>query len=160
MNHTNDAFVFKNIKDMIKTLKSDSDTNPKLIQLLRRVEELNHNEKVLKKEIKQGEEELHIKTKSVIENLSDEQVRSLLHEKWARAVEEAIMGMADEMLRSFTKRMEALTEKYAVTMSDIENEIRQTERSLSEMLCDLMGSEADMEGIKELRLLLRGTQNE
>lgn len=160
LNDANDAFVFKNIKDMIKTLKSDSDTNPELIQLLRRVEELNHNEKVLKKEIKQGEEELHIKTKSVIENLSDEQVRSLLHEKWARAVEEAIMGMADEMLRSFTKCIETLAEKYAVTMSDIENEIRHTEGSLYEMLCDLTGSEADMEGIKELRLLLRGAQNE
>ena len=41
-------------------------------------------------------------------------------------------------------------------MSDLEEEIRSTEASLSSMLSDLTGSDADMAGIHELQKLLGG----
>lgn len=41
-------------------------------------------------------------------------------------------------------------------MSDIEEEIRKTEKELSAMLSELTGSEADMAGIRELQKLIGG----
>lgn len=159
LNDTNDAFVIKNIKGVIKTLREDEADNKELISLLQNAVRLNDKEKKLKSEIKKDEEALHLKTKDVIESLSDEQIRHLLHEKWAAPVVQGILKLADSMIDSFTKDIESLASKYAVTFSDIEEEIRETEKSLSSMLSDLTGSEADMAGIRELQRLLGGDIN-
>ena len=70
------------------------------------------------------------------------------------------MKLSDELLNTFTGKIEALADKYAVTMSDLEKEIRETEKSLSAMLNDLTGTEADMAGIRELQKLLGGAEDE
>ena len=160
LNDTNDAFVFKNIKSVLKTLRADKDTNQELIEALKKADQLNADEKNLKNRIKKQEEELHLLTKQTIEQLTDEQVRTLLHEKWANPVVDGIKALSDDLLDSFAKEIEALANKYSVTMSDLETEIRQTEKSLADMLGDLTGSEADMKGIRELRLLLGGAEDE
>ncbi len=159
-NDTDDAFVFKNIKSVLKELQSDPEINRELVEVLQKAEEQYTTEKNLKADIRRMEEELHIATKEALENLTDEQVQSLLHEKWAKPIHTDIMELADAMIASFTKSIEALAKKYAVTMSDLEEEIRDTEKSLSDMLCDLTGSQADMDGIRELRLLLGGMEHE
>lgn len=156
----NDAFVVGNIKAMIKTLKADPDTDSKLIEVLKKAEQLNSEEKSLKSKIKQDQDALHIATKTAIENLTNADVKRLLHEKWIEPVYSGILHLSDEMLDSFTKNIEALADKYAVTMNDLEKEIHETEKSLSAMLNDLTGSESDMEGIRELRKLLGGAEYE
>ncbi len=156
----NDAFVFKNIKAVIKTLKADKETKPELIEILKKAESLNNTEKSLKAELKQEQESLHLATKETIENLSDSDVRKLLHEKWIQPIYQNILGLSDAMLNDFIKNIEVLSKKYAVTASDLEKEIRETEKSLSAMLDDLTGSEADMAGIRELKKLLGGTDHE
>ena len=175
LNDTNDAFVVKNIKGVIKTLKEDGADNIKgviktlkedgadnqtLIQTLRQAETLNDKEKKLKAEIKSDEESLHLKTKATIESLTEAQVRRLLHEKWAAPVENGTLSLADSMVDAFTKNIEMLAGKYSVTMSDLEVKIRDTEDSLSTMLSDLTGTEADMAGIRELQKLLGGEAHE
>lgn len=161
LNDTNDGFVVKNVKAVMKSLKADDAAgNRELIQLLQNVDQLSSEEKKLKSEIKKGDEDLHLKTKDVIENLSDDQVRILLHEKWAAPVVNGILSLADSEIENFTKKLEALTTKYAETFSDIEKEIKKTEDSLSSMLDDLTGSEADMAGIRELKKLLGGGADE
>ena len=66
-----DEFVFKNIKAHVKLLKADADVEyANLIDVLEKVEKLNKKEKELKNSIKKSEEDLHLKTKEVIENLS------------------------------------------------------------------------------------------
>lgn len=160
LNDSNDAFVFKNIKGMIRTLKAEGPEYAELITVLKQAEDLNASEKKLKSEIRKEEEALHLKTKETIEQLSDASVRQLLHEKWAAPITDGIMKLADQMLDSFTKEIETLASKYAVTMNDLEKEIRETERSLSAMLAELTGPEADMAGIRELRILLGGADDE
>ena len=64
------------------------------------------------------------------------------------------------MIDTLTKRIEMLASKYSVTMSDLEEKIRDTEDSLSTMLSDLTGTEADMAGIRELQKLLGGEAHE
>ena len=155
LNDTNDAFVFKNIKAVVKDLKADSESK-ELIESLEKVEKLNNEEKKLKTEIKQGEDELHLETKAKIESLSEEEINNLLHKKWSSPIYNGILGLSDDMLKAFTKDVEALSTKYAVTMDDLEKEIKETEKSLASMLSELTGSERDMEGINELIKLLGG----
>ena len=155
LNDTNDAFVFKNIKAVVKALKADGESK-ELIESLEKVEKLNNEEKKLKTEIKQGEDELHLETKAKIESLSEEEVNNLLHKKWSSPIYNGILGLSDDMLKAFTKDVEALSTKYAVTMDDLEKEIKETEKSLASMLSELTGSERDMEGINELIKLLGG----
>ena len=155
LNDTNDAFVFKNIKAVVKSLKADGDSK-ELIESLEKVEKLNNEEKKLKSEIKQGEDELHLETKAKIESLSEEEVNNILHEKWSSPIYNGILDLSNDMLKAFTKDVEALSTKYAVTMDDLEKEIKETEKSLASMLSELTGSERDMEGINELIKLLGG----
>ena len=155
LNDTNDAFVFKNIKAVVKSLKADGESK-ELIESLEKVEKLNNEEKKLKTEIKQGEDELHLETKAKIESLSEEEVNNLLHKKWSSPIYNGILDLSDDMLKAFTKDVEALSTKYAVTMDDLEKEIKETEKSLASMLSELTGSERDMEGINELIKLLGG----
>ena len=156
LNDTNDAFVVKNIKSVITELKKDAAENKALIQTFKDAQSLNDKEKKLKSQIKTEETDLHLLTKDTIMNLSDEDVRKLLHEKWATPIVEGTLALAEAMLNDFTKRVEALSKKYAETMNDIEEEIRKTEKELSAMLSELTGSEADMAGIRELQKLIGG----
>ena len=155
LNDTNDAFVFKNIKAVVKSLKADGESK-ELIESLEKTEKLNNEEKKLKTEIKQGEDELHLETKAKIENLSEEEINNLLHKKWSSPIYNGILDLSNDMLKAFTKDVEALSTKYAVTMDDLEKEIKETEKSLASMLSELTGSERDMEGINELIKLLGG----
>ena len=47
-----------------------------------------------------------------------------------------------------------------ITMADLEKDIQETEKFLSNMLSDITGSEVDMAGIRELQFLLGGFANE
>lgn len=160
LNDTNDGFVFKNIKSMIKTLKADGAAEAQLVEVLQSADRLNTREKKLKSEIKQESEALHLATKDTIEHLTDDQVRMLLHDKWIQPVEDGILALSTDMLNTFIKKIEELSKKYAVTMSDLEAEIQETEKSLASMLSDLVGSEEDMAGIRELQKLLGGNLHE
>lgn len=145
---------------MIKTLKADGAAEAQLIEVLQSADRLNAREKKLKSEIKQENEALHLVTKDTIEHLTDAQVRMLLHDKWIQPVEDGILALSTDMLNTFIKKIEELSKKYAVTMSDLEAEIQETEKSLASMLSDLVGSEEDMAGIRELQKLLGGNLHE
>ena len=66
----------------------------------------------------------------------------------------------ENKLQDFIKELESLSQKYETTMSDLEEEIAETSKELVAMLSNLIGSEQDMAGIQELRLLLGGDIHE
>ena len=156
----NDAFVFKNMKAVLKNLQEDAENNGELISLLKKADRYNSEEKSLKSEIKDKEDALHLTTKETIENLSEEQGKELLYDKWIRPIVNGIDSLPDTMLQDFIKELESLSKKYETTMSDLEEEIAETSKELVAMLSNLTGSEQDMAGIQELRLLLGGDIHE
>lgn len=160
LNDENDGFVFKNIKGVIKNLSEDETEYKELIDVLKTTENLNKKEKKLKSELKVEEKKLHEKTKETIENLSSEEVRRVLHEKWVTPIVAGTMALADSMIDTFTKYIEELASKYAVTMRDLDAEIKKTEEALYSMLSNLTGSDSDMEGIREMQALLGGGSHE
>ncbi|MDD7019244.1 MAG: type I restriction-modification system subunit M [Hornefia butyriciproducens] len=159
LNDTNDGFVAGKVKGVLKELKEDPAENKEIIATLSDAEALLKEGKELKKEIKKAGETLHLKTKETIESLPDDEVRKLLHEKWTAPICDGICDLPKNLLNEFTKDIGAVAEKYAVTLNDIEKEIRETEASLVSMLSELTGSEADMKGIRELQKLLGGEAN-
>lgn len=159
LNDDNDAFVMKNVKRVVKELKQDGSGDAlALAGVLTKAEALSKEEKGLKSDVKKETEALHLKTKDVIESLDDDQVRTLLQKKWIQPICDGIDALPETLLSDFAKQVQALEDKYADTLEDIENEIHETEKSLSSMLSELTGDEFDMAGIRQLQKMLGGEE--
>lgn len=159
LNDDNDAFVMKNVKRVVKELKQDGSGDAlALAGVLTKAEALSKEEKGLKSDVKKETEALHLKTKDVIESLDDNQVRTLLQKKWIQPICDGIDALPETLLSDFAKQVQALADKYADTLEDIENEIQETEKSLSAMLSELTGDEFDMAGIRQLQKMLGGEE--
>lgn len=153
-----DAFVPKEVSKKIKELKKDrSPESVALRTLLEKVESLIKSEKEIKAEIKAKSAALQAKTKDTIESLSDEQALDLLEKKWIAPLIESIHKLPDTVIDSLVSQIQALQNKYATTFFEVEQQISETEATLSGMIDDLEGNEYDMLGLNELKKLLGGS---
>lgn len=152
VNEDKTAFVAAEVK---KSLKA-KELEPEILEVLKQYDKLNSEEKTLKTAIKKESAALHMKTKETIENLTDEQARGLLKNKWIDKLTEQLAGLPDKLVNALAVKVQDLSEKYSVTFASVENEIIQTEKELSAMIDDLTGSDFDMQGLKELQALLGG----
>ncbi|HGY4335275.1 type I restriction-modification system subunit M [Klebsiella aerogenes] len=121
-----------------------------------RASKLIDEEKSLKKTAKDAATALHIKTKKTIETLTDEQVNNLLHLKWITPLSTDLTAMPDAVISQLTSQVQSLADKYAVTYSQVANDITITERELAVIMGELTGNEFDMQGLAELTSLLKG----
>ena len=158
----NDAFVAAAVSKKAKALKKGrySYAEDTLESKIIKVADLIDEEKELKKEIKVKSEKILSLTKTTIENLSDEQAKSLLIKKWIVPICEAISVLPNSIVSALENKINALTKKYSVTMLDIETQISDSEKELASMIDDLEGDEFDMKGLKELQKLLKGDEND
>ena len=152
VNEDKTAFVPAEVKKALKAKDADAE----VLSLLKRYDNLNKEEKELKKQIKELDGNLLVKTKSTIELLSDEQTLELIREKWISPVINGLSRLPDDIVNAFASQLEALQKKYETTFFDIEQQIDETEQSLIGLLDDLTGSEYDMQGLAEFRKLLGG----
>ncbi|CAB1255212.1 type I restriction-modification system subunit M [Vibrio cincinnatiensis] len=134
------------------SLEPDVSYKAKIIRANKLIDE----EKALKKAVKEAATQLHLKTKSTIEGLSDEQVNNLLHLKWIAPLSSELAAMPNSVITELTSKVQALADKYAVTYSQVSNEIKTTEQELAEMMGELTGNEFDLQGLSELTRLLKG----
>lgn len=155
LNDDNDAFVAKNVPAIVKTLKEDGD-QPDLLAKMQEVDKLIKEEKQLKVKISEAEDRLHDKTKQVIENLSDDEIKDMLQVKWINPIYDNLMSLPNNMLDYLQKSLVEIHEKYADTYEAIDSEIADTEAQISAMLSDIVGCDEDMAGIMELKKLLGG----
>lgn len=152
VNEDKTAFVAAEVKKALKAKELDT----AVLDVLRKFDRLNTEEKALKSAIKKESAALHMQTKETIEGLTDEQAREMLRKKWIEKLTELLHSLPDKLINTLAARVQALSEKYAVTFASVEDEIRQTEQELSAMIDDLTGSDFDMQGLKELQALLGG----
>lgn len=151
-----DSWVFASIKKALKSYSIEPETKAKL----KAVSKLNTEEKALKSAIKRESALLEEKTKETIEGLSDQQVTELLKDKWIEPLIQSLMQLPDRIVSELVAKLEALAKKYETTFAEVENQIKETEMSLSAMIDDLEGSEFDMLGLAEFKKLLGGVQND
>lgn len=152
VNESKDAFVTVEVK---KTLKS-KDAEPQTLEILKKADALNEEEKVLKKKIKEESTALHLATKATIESLSDDAVLELLRKKWILPLVGSLRSLPDAVIADLIGKLEGICKKYETTFAEVEEEIAATERTLVSLLDDLTGSEFDMMGLAELKKLLGG----
>ena len=124
--------------------------------ILLQAKALMAEEKELKKNCKEQEKELHSITKKAIEELSDEQICKLLEAKWITPLAEQLAQLPVALVEGLAERIKELSCKYETTLSDVGQDIQQSEQSLAAMLDELTGTPDDMLGIQELKNLLGG----
>lgn len=152
INDAKDGFVPKEVKKALKAKEAEAE----VLAVLQKYDVLAAEEKSLKKQLKESTAALELKTKAVIEALTDEEVRELLHAKWIDRLVASLDVIPQTIVNDFSRRLKKLQEKYAVTLDDVERDIKSTEQELAAMLDELTGSEFDMQGLKELQKLLGG----
>ncbi|TYL47820.1 type I restriction-modification system subunit M [Marinomonas sp. IMCC 4694] len=140
------------VKFLAESAEPEESYKAKIIAANKLIDE----EKVLKKAVKEAQIALHLKTKTTIEGLSDEQVNELLHLKWIAPLSEELAAMPSAVITQLTSKVQALADKYAVTYSQVANEIKNTEQELADMMVELTGNEFDLQGLNELTNLLKG----
>ena len=151
------TFSKTKIATYIKTLRAsfvfDEDSyESKIVRVCRLLDE----EKELKAQIKKDAEALHLRTKDLIENLSDERVLELLEAKWISPLIVALNKIPDDVIADLVAQVRSLAEKYATTYAEVAGQIAETKAQLAALINDLTGSEHDMKGLNELQSLLRG----
>ncbi|EHG24937.1 type I restriction-modification system subunit M [Selenomonas noxia] len=110
----------------------------------------------LKREIKAMSAELHAKTKETIENLDGDTAKHLLDLKWIQPLVTNIYAMPVVIIGELVKKINALTQKYKVTFSEVEERRTFAEKKLSGMMDGMKGNDFDMNGLHEFRRLLEG----
>ena len=152
VNDDKTAFVWPEVKKSIKSKEMDV----QVLAILKKVSSDNDEEKKLKKQLKDQSEALHIETKKTIEALSDEQIYSLLEQKWISPLIDGLGKLPESIISDFIAQIEKLAAKYETTFADVEDQIQDTEKELSGMIDLLTGSEFDMAGLAELKKMLGG----
>lgn len=152
VNDSKDAFVNSQIKKAIKSDDYDNETKEKL----KSVDKLLDEEKLLKKSVKEECTKLHLKTKEAIENLSEDQVTTLLELKWITPLTDKLNKLPDVIINNLISLLKAKMNKYSVTFFQLDQEIKEAEKALSSMIDDLTGNDYDMQGLRAFQALLGG----
>ena len=121
---------------------------------------LMDEESRIKRDVKQKKDALHLKTKEMIERLSEEEALQIVEYKWIRPFVSSLVGISDDVLSKMTDDLIYLCQKYATTMKDIQKEKIKVKSSLSDMVSGLKGAKSDMEGLLEFKKILGGKNNE
>ena len=113
-------------------------------------------ESIIKKDVKQKKEALHIKTKKVIEGLSEDEALKIVEQKWIAPLIKDLEDISSATVLDVIRRMEYLARKYVTTMHDLQEEKTATRRSIVELISNLQAEGPDMEGLNEFKTILRG----
>ena len=160
-NDDNTAFVNKEVTKLAKEFSKseqkyeDESFESKILKVANLIEK----EKILKKEVKELSAQLLSKTKSLIENLTDEQVINLLEQKWIFPLNLTLQELPKSLIKEFVSCVLKLENKYSLTLIELESQIKEAEKSLVSMIDDLVGDEYDMKGLEALKSLLKGGEN-
>ena len=106
--------------------------------------------------MKQKKEALHIKTKEVIEGLTEDEALQIVEQKWIASLVRELNDISSSVITDVSSRITYLSQKYATTMHDIQREKVSVRSNLVSMVGQLTAGSSDMEGLKEFRLILGG----
>lgn len=117
-------------------------------------------ERLLKREIKELKEQLHIDTKEMIESMDEDQSLYILKEKWITPLINNLFNMPQQAVKKLVSEIDNIHKKYSETLSEIDDNITTSSKVLIELMDDLEANEVDSAALNELIVLLSGGQNE
>lgn len=156
LNEDNTAFDFKNVKKIIKESKGQVIEEGSIEQIAINVDKLNEEEKKIKKLLKDKTAELHLLTKTTLEELDYNEALNLLDKKWNKEVLNEIMDLPNKLLSELKTKIVYLANKYKETLCSIDEEISLSSKELNALIDELEGNEFDMKGLADLKKLLGG----
>lgn len=161
VNDAKDSFVNAEVIKEAKQLNAEIKDNGKFEDdsyeaIILKVDKLITEQKKLNKEVKSESAALHMKTKTTIEELTDDQVNDLLELKWTAPLVDSLHNLPKTTLQQLTDKVQALAKKYSTTFADINNEIKEVSSLLSQQMDELTGNDFDMKGLEEFKTILNG----
>lgn len=93
---------------------------------------------------------------STIENLSDDELRTLMRHKWIDALTAGLAQYPLDLLNDLVSGVVYLDSKYAVTLGEVGQKIATSGKTVANLLDQMSGSEKDMAGIAALSDLIGG----
>ena len=129
----------------------EAETKAKLKQLVALWDEQTK----VNKAIKAAKIKLETDTVRAIQNLTDDEVKHFLHEKWITPVQNGIVATASDVIETLIKQVEALSAKYAVSYNDLNAELVTVQDELSGLISDLTGDEYAIRGLNEFKNSLK-----
>ena len=157
-NDAGDKIDFKLVANKVKQYKSNKIEIEKESEeeKICNLDKLHNEEKKINKQIKDEEIELQKAGIKAIENLSDSEIDDLLNIKWIKTLINSLNKLPEEVINDFIKNIENISKKYDTTLIDLNEEIKETEKELSNMIDELTGDEFDIKGLEEFKSLLGG----
>ncbi|NMF32681.1 type I restriction-modification system subunit M [Corynebacterium ammoniagenes] len=158
LNEKQDAFKKTELNALIKLLPAgETWQEGSLEETQLRAKQLLADQTKVKKALKDAKAQLEDQTIATINELTAEQVDEVLTHKWITALVEDLATMPTLALNGLAARVQALHDKYAVSLAGLDSTIHTTERELGELIGSLTGSDADMQAVSTLQELLGGS---
>ena len=134
LNEKEDAFLIGSVKSALKAVEKDSTDET----LLTQVESLLNERATLNKAVKQLETDLKEMTEARIETLTNEEIDTLMYEKWFESVIPTVNRLLDNPLLEELATLEQLQNRYSETLTTLEAESDKLEKELEAMMEQLV----------------------
>lgn len=137
-------------KKITADAKPKADVEAETKTKLKKIVALWNEQTQTNKQIKADKQALEEKTIKAIENLSDEEAATLLQHKWINPICNDINNTLRSVLSALESEALALSEKYATSYKQINDDMAVANKQLAELVEQLMGDEFAIKGLKEL----------
>ena len=138
LNDKEEAFTIGAIRSLLKEAEKGSTD----YTLLKKVEGLLNEKTTLNRDVKKLHQELKETTENRIETLTSEEIDNLMHEKWFGTLVSNIIRLIENPLLAELAILEQLQDRYSETLSTLEDESKQLEQELEEMMQQLVVRES------------------
>jgi type I restriction enzyme M protein len=134
LNESGEAFENKSVNsELKKATKGTVEYN-----LLKKVEKLFADKSALSKAVKADEKALKEAVQERILTLTNEEIDNLMHEKWFGNTVDAIVGLIEMPLKTELSTLQMLHNRYADTLSDIDEKSRSLESAFESLMSELV----------------------
>jgi type I restriction enzyme M protein len=134
LNEAGEAFESKSVKAELKKVSKGTVE----YKLLKKVEELFTDKSALSKAEKADEKTLKEAVQERILTLTNEEINDLMYEKWFGNTVDIIVGLAEITLKTELNTLQMLHNRYADTLSAIDEESRVLESAFEALMSELV----------------------
>lgn len=128
------SFAGKAIKDELKEYKKDTYGH----KLLKNIEKLMYDRVQMNKEIREKEIELKDLVQERISILTEEEIDSLISEKWFGGLMDKMINLIEKPLKEELEILKLLDNRYKSTLDDLDKEYIELEASFESLLSELV----------------------
>lgn len=129
-----DAFDAKIVKAELKKAQRGTPA----YDMQKSVEKLLADKSATNKSIKNKEKQLKEAVEEKIENLTDEEIDTLVYEKWFGNTVDALVGLVEQPLRAELSKITLLEKRYAQTFNEIDAQVSELEKSIEALASELV----------------------